>query len=204
MKTFTILLAGVSLAALLSACRGDRSEDPPILLERNMYHQERFDPESYTDFFPDHRTMRTPEMGTISREEYDAYGGDESVRTGMTDPTTFVMTIPQSVVAARGGYDKLEARGQERFNIYCAPCHSRMGDGKGAVARVANGFAKVSDLHDKAIREMPDGEIFATITNGVRTMPSYAAQIPLQDRWAIVSYVRALELNELSQAEPKK
>jgi mono/diheme cytochrome c family protein len=62
----------------------------------------------------------------------------------------------------------------------------------------------VSDLHDKAIREMPDGEIFATITRGVRTMPSYAAQIPIQDRWAIVSYVRALELNELSLAEPKK
>ena len=204
MNTSTYLFAAISAAALLSGCRGDRSADPPVQLERNMLHQERFDSQSYTDFFPDHRTMRTPELGTVSREEYDSYFGDEAVRTGLTDETTFVLTIPQSVVAQRGGYDKLEARGQERFNIYCAPCHSRKGDGKGAVARVPNGFAKVSDLHDKAIREMPDGEIFATITRGVRTMPSYAAQIPIQDRWAIVSYVRALELNELSLAEPMK
>jgi hypothetical protein len=72
------------------------------------------------------------------------------------------------------------------------------------VARRPGSFAKVTNLHDKEVRTMPDGQVFATITNGVRTMPSYAAQIPMSDRWAIVAYVRALELSQISQAEPKK
>jgi mono/diheme cytochrome c family protein len=189
--------------AMLSACRGDPSEDPPVHLQRNMFHQERYNPQMSSPFFSDGRAMRTPEPGTISREEYDQSSGDDSLTTGREDGH-FVMSIPQAAVDRAGGYEKLVARGQERFNIYCAPCHSRAGDGQGMVARRPGSFAKVTNLHDKEIRQMPDGQLFATITNGVRTMPSYAAQIPMSDRWSIVAYVRALELSQISQAEPKK
>jgi hypothetical protein len=72
------------------------------------------------------------------------------------------------------------------------------------VARAKDSFPSVTNLNDAKIRNMPDGQLFATMSNGVRTMPSYAAQIPLKDRWAIVAYVRALELSQVSQVEPKK
>jgi mono/diheme cytochrome c family protein len=200
----SVLLAASTLAlAMLAGCRGDPSDEPPVHLQRNMFHQERYNPQSSSPFFTDGRTMRAPEPGTISREEYDQYGGDDSILTGRQD-NRFVMTIPAGAVDRAGGYEKLVTRGQERFNIYCAPCHSRTGDGQGIVARRPGSFAKVTSLHEKAVKDMPDGQLFATITNGVRTMPSYAAQIPVGDRWAIVSYVRALELSQVSQAEPKK
>ncbi len=202
-SVLSVGLAGFVSLAALAGCRGDASEEPPVHLQRNMYHQERYNPQAYTNNFADKRTMRTPEPGTISREEYDQHGGDDTLVTGRQDDH-FVMTIPPSAVDRAGGYEKMLARGQERFNIYCAPCHSRTGDGQGMVARRPGSFAKVTSIHEKMVHDMPDGQIFATITNGVRTMPSYAAQIPISDRWSIVAYVRALELSQVSQAEPKK
>jgi mono/diheme cytochrome c family protein len=83
------------------------------------------------------------------------------------------------------------ARGQERFNIYCTPCHDRTGSGRGIVALRSSWLA--SDLTEPRVRQMPDGQIFDTITHGKRTMPGYRFQIDEQDRWAIVAYVRALE-----------
>lgn len=196
-------LVGLVSLGVLSGCRGDMGEEPPVHLQRNMYHQERYNPQAHSDYFADKRTMRTPEPGTISREEYDEYGGDDVLVTGRQDGR-FVMTIPPAAVDRSGGYDKMLARGQQRFNIYCAPCHSQTGDGQGMVARRPGSFAKVTSIHDKTVHDMPDGQVFATITNGVRTMPSYAAQIPVSDRWAVVAYVRALELSQVSQVEPNK
>ena len=121
------------------------------------------------------------------------------------------MTIPQSVVNDGGGFEKLVKRGQERFNIYCAPCHGQTGDGKGMVVckreRLSDpcqsrGFGPLPSYEDPRIRQMPDGQIFATITHGVRTMPAYGPQIPIQDRWAIVGYVRALEMSQMADAKP--
>lgn len=200
--TTTCIAAG-ALGLGLTGCREDMSPDPPVQIQRNMMHQERYNSQSYSEYFDDHRTMRTPVEGTMSQEQWDRARGDEELISGrLADNSGFVMTVPPSAIALSGDYAKALARGQERFNIYCAPCHSRTGDGKGMVARVQNGFAKVTSLHDKTVREMPDGQLYATITNGVRVMPSYAAQIPLADRWAIVAYVRALELSQVSQADP--
>ena len=205
MRRFPLLLTACVAAGALSGCREDMSPDPPVSLERNMMHQERYNPQSYSEYFADHRTMRTPVAGTMSREQWDGYKGDEELLTGrIADGSGFVMTVPPSAMDLHGDYAKALTRGQERFNIYCAPCHSRTGDGKGMVARVQNGFAKVTSLHDKAVREMPDGQLYATITNGVRMMPSYAAQIPVADRWAIVAYVRALEISQVSQMGPSQ
>ena len=116
-----------------------------------------------------------------------------------------------------GGMEKVLKRGQERFTIYCSPCHSRTGDGKGMVVckrdKVGDpcesrGFPPLPSKEDPRLRQMPDGQLFATITHGVRTMPAYAAQVPTADRWAIVAYVRALEMTQGAttspQPEPKK
>jgi mono/diheme cytochrome c family protein len=141
------------------------------------------------------------------------------VATGLlADRSAYVMSIPQGLVQRSGGLDKLLARGQERFGIYCAPCHGLTGDGKGMVVCKrdratgpceSRGFPPLPSYEDPRIRALPDGQIFATITHGVRTMPAYGPQIPTQDRWAIVGYVRALQVSQMAaiaptQPEPKK
>ncbi len=186
----------VSLVASLTGCRGDVSEDPPILLERNMFQQERYDPQAFSPFFEDHRSMRSPVEGTVSREHYEA---DDTIATGrLLDNSGYILTIPNAIAGRLGGPDKMVQRGQERFNIYCTPCHDKTGTGRGTVARVPNGFAKLPSFYEARIREMPDGQMFSTISNGVRLMPSYGAQVPVNDRWAIVSYVRALQMSQLA------
>jgi mono/diheme cytochrome c family protein len=204
------LLLPVALAAGgLAGCREQTSDDPPVLLERNMYDTERYNPESYADFFPDHRTMRPPIPGTVARDRYE---DDPEVATGLlADRSAYVMTIPQALVQHFGGMDKLLQRGQERFGIYCAPCHSQTGDGKGMVVckrdKVTDpcesrGFPPLPSYEDPRLRSMPDGQLFATITHGVRTMPAYGPQVPAQDRWAIVGYVRALQMSQMAAANP--
>jgi mono/diheme cytochrome c family protein len=217
---FGVRVASATLVVgALAGCRGQTSEDPPILPERNMYDTERYNPESYSGMFPDHRTMRAPVEGVVSRERFhDGFLDDPEAATGLVaDQSGYVMAIPQSAVQRLGGMDKLLARGQERFGIYCAPCHGATGDGKGMVVckrdKVTDpcesrGFAPLPSYTDPRLRSMPDGQVFATITHGVRTMPAYGPQIPVQDRWAIVGYVRALELSQMTAAtnspEPKK
>jgi Cytochrome C oxidase, cbb3-type, subunit III len=202
MKASLALLAVALLIGALSGCRGEQSEDPPLLPIRNMYDQEKYNPESFSSFFPDHRTMRTPVEGTMSQEEYEA---SREVATGLRDDGAgYVLQIPPSEVARWGGMTQMLDRGQKRFNIYCVPCHDETGSGKGMVARFQPGFPPLPSYNDPRIRQMPDGQLFATISNGVRNMPSYAAQIPIKDRWAIVSYVRALQLSMVSKAEPQK
>jgi mono/diheme cytochrome c family protein len=199
------------LALTLAGCREQTSDDPPILLERNMYDCERYNPEAYSQFFPDHRTMRTPVEGTIARDRYE---DDPEIATGMVaDKSGYSMVVPAAQVQRAGGLEKMLARGQERFGIYCAPCHGQTGDGKGMVVCKrdkpsdpceSRGFPPLPSYEDPRLRQMPDGQLFATISHGVRTMPAYGAQIPIPDRWAIVSYVRALQLSQMAQAKPSQ
>jgi mono/diheme cytochrome c family protein len=211
-----LLLPIALVAAALAGCREQTSDEPPILLERNMFDTERYNPESYSDFFPDHRTMRPPVPGTIASDRYE---DDPEVATGLlADRSGYVMMIPDAVLqrfdssgrpgAAMGA---LLQRGQERFGIYCAPCHGATGDGKGAVVCKrekmtdpceSRGFPPLPTYEDPRLRAMPDGQLFATISNGVRTMPAYGPQIPTRDRWAIVGYVRALQMSQMTAANP--
>lgn len=209
MKRLALMLPVALAVAALVGCRGQTSEDPPIAPERNMYDSERFNPESFSDFFADHRTMRTPVPGTVARDRYE---DDPEVATGLLpDRSNYVVAIPQSMVMRWGGMEKLLQRGQERFGIYCAPCHGLTGDGKGMVvckrAKATDpcesrGFPPLPSYEDPRLRGMPDGQVFATITHGVRTMPAYGPQVPIQDRWAIVGYVRALEMSQMAAANP--
>ena len=209
--TGTVLALGVALGAGgLAGCRGQTSDEPPVLLERNMYDTERYNPESYSQLFPDHRTMRTPVEGTVA---WDRYDDDPEVATGLLpDKSGYAMTVPPAAINRAGGIEKLLARGQERYTIYCTPCHGRTGDGKGMVVCKrdkatgpceSRGFPPLPSYEDPRIRALPDGQVFATISHGVRTMPAYGPQIPIADRWAIVAYVRALQLSQLSQATPQ-
>ena len=107
------------------------------------------------------------------------------------------------MVARFGSMENLLTRGQGRYNIYCAPCHSMTGNGMGMVSRRANALGATGlvapSFHDDRLRHIPDGQLYATIRNGLRNMPSYASNIPVDDRWAIVGYVRALQLSQLPE-----
>jgi hypothetical protein len=189
---FSAGLAALALGA--AGCRGEVSEDPPITLIRNMHKQPKYKEQSASSYFADGRTMRPALEGTLSQESYSA---DDEVATGRTaDDLDYVREVPKKVFESFGGVDATLSRGKERFGVYCAPCHGLVGDGNGVVAQ--RGLNGVASLHQDRIRTGADGQLYATIANGVRRMPGYAAQIPVNDRWAVVAYVRALELSQVS------
>lgn len=184
-------LACLLLALLaLVACRGQISDQPPIHPNPNMDDQEKYDPQEPSKLFSDGRAARMPVPGTVSRGSLKT---DLVFYTGRTDEhstNSFVMHSPVPTTLA-----ELQ-RGQERYNIFCGACHDRAGTGKGLVVKNYRGFSPPPSFHEDRIRQMPDGEIFNTITHGIRTMPAYAAQIPEADRWAIIAYLRALQRSQ--------
>ncbi len=175
-----MVLAG----AVLFGCRGQISREPPLWVKHGMEYQPRFNAFESNTFFKDGRNMRMPPEGTVPHGDLkadDAYwrGGD-SVHPIAKLPVPVTMGLLE--------------RGQQRFNIYCSPCHGRTGNANGMV--VQHGFLPPPNFHSDRIRQMPDGQVFRTISYGVRNMPAYGKQIPEADRWAIVAYLRALQLSE--------
>ncbi len=194
------LFASLAWTILTTGCIGMESEAPPIVGIRNMYNQPRYDTQEKQLFFSDQRSMRPKVEGAVSREMEPALPW----ATGRTADDSYILEVPPQLVASRGGNRAFVERGQDRYNIYCSPCHSYSGDGKGMISRRADQLGDAGlvapTLHDDRLRHVPDGQIFATITNGVRNMPSYAHNLPVDDRWAIVLYVRALQLSQAPQA----
>jgi mono/diheme cytochrome c family protein len=139
-----------------------------------------------------------PPPGTIARSQpVQTVNGavwpfeDAPVNTGrVTGTTNFVETNPLSVTG------QLLQRGRERFNIYCTPCHGALGDGNGITKKIG-AMAVVANLNDKRIVEMADGELFNTITHGKNLMGAYGPNVPVEDRWAIIAYLRAVQLSHL-------
>ncbi len=201
--------------ATLAACRGEVSEDPPITLLRNMHRQQRVNPQAASAFYSDRRGMRAPPEGTVPRFTggqnavyadgtigRDEGFADDGYTLGLeTDSPTYVTTIPERAAREHGGAEAMVRRGQQRFAIYCTPCHGNAGDGRGVVFLRGQGgnyqYPQPGNLNDTRMRHMPDGQLFATISNGVRNMPAYSAQILVRDRWAVVAYVRALQLSQV-------
>ena len=192
MRYFLLIFALCTVMVVaIAGRRGSISRRPPIELFPDMNRQPKLRPQVPNAFFADGRSSRPPIPGTIARE--DRYE-DLPVNTGrVTGTTNFVETIPVEVTA------KLIARGQQRFNINCSPCHGEQGDGNGVVKKL--GLATVANLHDKRIVELPDGEIFNTITYGKNTMGPYGANVTIDDRWAVIAYVRALQLSRLGSID---
>jgi mono/diheme cytochrome c family protein len=198
-----VLLTTLAIATLATGCVGGESGEPPVVGIRNMYNQPRYDTQERQPFFSDQRSMRPQIEGTVSREMEGAL----TWATGRAADEGYLLEVPEKLIALNGGSAAFLARGQDRYEIYCAACHSLSGDGKGMVSRRAGALGATGlvapSFHDDRLRHIPDGQLFATITNGVRNMPAYAHNIPVHDRWAIVHYVRALQLSQAPAATAK-
>jgi mono/diheme cytochrome c family protein len=161
----------IALIACAAGCR------------RDMFDQPKFRPLAKSEFFVDGRSARAVPAGTFAFNDTDA---GEAVEQG-TSKGEFIANIPITVD------EPLLRRGEERFNIYCSPCHSRVGDGRGMVAK--RGFLQPANLHSDRVRNAPAGYVYAVISNGYGAMPEYSDQLSIQDRWAVVAYIRVLEFS---------
>ncbi len=169
---------GLVALTILVGCRND------------MHDQPRFKPLAESDFYADLRSSRAPVEGTVARgdlrEDSYFYTGKIGANPGDYMPAE----VPVN--------EENLQRGRERFNIYCAPCHSRVGDGNGMVPQ--RGYRHPPSYHQDRLRKAPLGYFFDVITNGFGAMPDYASQIPPDDRWRIVAYIRALQLSQKATA----
>ena len=155
-----------------------------VACRQDMHDQPKYIPLRPSDFFSDGRSERPFIEGTVARGHLN----DDSVYFEGKGPDgkaveQFPFPVTKDVLL----------RGQSRFNIYCTPCHDRLGEGNGMVVR--RGYRHPPSYHIDRLRQASDGYIFDVITNGFGAMPDYAAQIPVRDRWTIVAYVRALQLS---------
>lgn len=183
MRWSILILCVVALAG----CRRQKSDDPPIHPIPDMDVQQRYDPQETNTFFADGRADRPWVAGTQPREllKHDSvfYHGREA-------DGSWVWVNPRPITP------ELLERGRERYDIFCQPCHGRVGDGKGVTITAYAGMVPPPSYHEQRLRDKPDGEYFDNITNGIRTMKSYRHQLSAADRWAIVAYIRALQRSQ--------
>ncbi|MGI8437017.1 MAG: c-type cytochrome [Chthoniobacterales bacterium] len=149
-----------------------------------MVDQQHLKPLAEENFFRDGRASRVPPPHTVARGELRA---DEQFYTGKIDDQ-LAATFPQPITR------EFLARGQERFNIYCAVCHGPTGEGNGMI--VQRGFPQPPSFLEQRLRDAPPGHFFDVITNGYGVMFSYASRVAPEDRWAIAAYIRALQLSQ--------
>jgi mono/diheme cytochrome c family protein len=152
---------------------------------RDMQDQPRYDAFETSAFFADGRASRPRVPGTVARGHLQ---DDPVFFTGKDATGAYAVAAPMPATR------DLLARGQERFNIYCTPCHDRTGSGQGIV--VQRGYKRPPSFHEDRLRALPIGYFVDVVTHGFATMPSYAAQIPPADRWAIATYLRALQRSQ--------
>ncbi len=177
-------LAISSLAAMLFAtgCRQDMHNEPKMIPQRG------------TTFFADHRSARPQVVDTVARGQGDE---DSYFYTGVVQgPNGYreeqnLMPFPVTMDVLR--------RGQERFNIYCTPCHSRVGNGLGEI--VMRGYKPAGNLHDQVRMSQPISHYFYVMTHGYGAMPDYSAQLTPADRWAVAAYIRALQLSQAATTQ---
>ena len=153
-----------------------------------MYDQPKYKTLGESGFYADRRASRPLPEGTVARGWLRS---DARLSEGK-DGRVLVTTLPMPLTR------ELLLRGRERFNIFCAPCHDRAGGGRGMVVR--RGYQPPPSLHIERLRDAPVGHFFDVMTNGLGAMPDYASQIPVEDRWAIAAYVKALQLSQYAPA----
>lgn len=189
-----VLAAGLLATLALSAgCRGNKSKDPPIHPNWNMDDQQYFQAQEDNDWFPDKRAQRPLVAGTVARGLLKA---DDHMFRGRGPDGRLVDELPPSIPLT----EDLLARGEQRYDIYCAPCHEKSGLGNGIIAqpgRFQGGLlVKPPSYADPRLQAMPLGYFFDVITHGKNTMRPYAAQISVADRWAIAAWVRVLQVSQ--------
>jgi len=206
-RALYVALAVAALLAVLpplwiARARATTSEKPRIHPIQDMDFQPRYQSQAASPLFADGRAMRPNVAGAIAVGQLDADDHFYRGQLGGKWATTFPIPVTREAVE----------RGRQRFNVYCAPCHGLAAEGDGMIARRAAeritgeqpGFATwvaPRSLHTPAVVEQPVGQVFNTITNGLNTMPAYAAQIPVEDRWKIVLYERALQRSQKARLE---
>ncbi|HUR19335.1 MAG TPA: cytochrome c [Vicinamibacterales bacterium] len=172
-RSAALMRAGlVTLALLAAGCRQDMHDAP------------RYEPLEASTFFADGRASRTLVANTVARGQLRQ---DRHLYEGIVDGKP-AETLPMPVTA------QVMARGQERFNVFCSPCHGRMGAGDGMI--VERGFRKPPSYHEDRLRNAPVGYFFDVMTHGFGAMQDYSAQLPVADRWAIAAYIRALQFSQ--------
>jgi hypothetical protein len=171
-----VKLAGTGALAMfvlaLAGCRLD------------MHEQPKFKPLQENVFYGDKRSSRPTIQGTVARGQLDEDSYFYTGKIDGKDGDVFPFPVTAQVLE----------RGRERYNIYCSPCHSRVGDGNGMIPQ--RGLKQPPSYHIDRLRKEPDGHFFSVITNGFGAMGDYSAQVPPEDRWAIVAYIRALQLSQ--------
>ena len=189
-----LVLLGVCLIG--GACRQDMQDQPKMKPYRS------------TSFFGDGLSMRQPVEGTIPR----GYLRSDSVLfTGKKEKSAQSTPSPSPASGNQNAYaddtdtfpfpitEETMQRGRERFGIFCSACHGLSGHGDGMIVR--RGYRQAANFHDDRLRQAPVGHFFDVITNGWGAMPSYAPQVPVQDRWAIIAYIRALQAAEPQETQ---
>jgi len=176
-----MMLTSVAIFAI-AGCRQQMADQP---------HQRPLEP---SNFFDDGMASRPVEPGTVARagKEQNGLRFPSKVDGKLVDTFPFEVTM------------EVLARGQERYEIFCSPCHDRLGTGQGMIVR--RGFTPARSFHDPRLRDAPAGHFFEVMTQGFGQMPSYANQLSEQDRWAVIAYIRALQLSRnvrLDQLPPE-
>lgn len=175
-------LAILACATLMAGCRQD------------MHNQPKMIPQRGTEFFADHRGARPQVENTVARgqlrEDSYFYTGVVEGANGYREERD-MMPFPVTMTVLE--------RGQERFNVYCTPCHSRVGNGLGEI--VERGYKPAANLHDQVRASQPLSHYFYVMTHGYGAMPDYSAQLTPEDRWAVAAYIRALQLSQAATAQ---
>ena len=174
--------AGTALLLLAAGCRQDMQNEPKMFPQRG------------SEIFADHRGARPQVLNTVARGQLDEesyfYTGVIQGANGYKEEQN-LMPFPVTMDVLR--------RGQERFNIYCTPCHSRVGNGLGEI--VQRGYKPAANLHDQVRMAQPVSHYFYVMTHGYGAMPDYSAQLTPEDRWAVAAYIRALQLSQAATAQ---
>jgi len=201
---YFLLIFGVCVLAVVGVLgkRGSHFRKPPLYIFPDMEWQLKLRPQKDNGFFTNGLSSQLPVPGTIARSApiqtvvgpvypYE----DAPVNTGrITGTTNFIENNPLPITSA------LLQRGQQRFNINCSPCHGATADSNGMPKKIG-AMLVIANLHDKRIVEMADGELFFVITDGRNNMGAYGANVTVEDRWAIIAYLRALQLARLGTLE---
>jgi mono/diheme cytochrome c family protein len=201
---YAILISGLLALlppAIIARVRATPDPNPPVHIFHDMDFQTKYLPQSENTQYADGRAQRPPVLGAVARGETYV---DTHYYDGVTNGQWASAMPPQVPLTV-----ELLQRGEARFNIYCTPCHGYDGAGNGivnqrAIALVSNAAGPVNgtvwvqakSVHDETVVTQPLGQIFNTITHGVRNMAGYGSQIPVQDRWAIAAYVRVLQRSQ--------
>ncbi len=201
MRYFLLFLALLIVTVVsIAGFRGAKSEKPPLMVFPDMDYQPRYNPQASNNFFQDGMNDRPVPGGTVLR----GYGWDmkpvfsaDFVHAPSRNPALFSGKAPDG--SFYRGYpvpvdNRLMALGREKFNIYCAVCHGAVGDGNGITKQY--GMLATPTYHQDRLRVMPEGEIFNVITNGRNTMNPYGDKLQPEERWAVIAYLRALQLSQ--------